>query len=173
MPLSRTQKSDMVEYISGIFDTNEVVVVFENVGLSVADVTDLRVQMRDAGAGVKVVKNRLAKIALKDRSGEKISELFKGPTVIAFSEDPVTAPKVLTKFAKDNEKLNILGGIMGETALDEAGVKALASMPSREEVLSSISGMLGVPGGNIVSAITAPASNIAAIAKTLAEREDA
>ncbi|MGV6801912.1 MAG: 50S ribosomal protein L10 [bacterium] len=171
--MSRNQKQEMVDYIGGVFDNNEVVVVFENAGLTVSEVSDLRVQMREAGAGVKVVKNRLAKIALKERAGEKISDLFTGPTVLAFSEDPVTAPKVLTKFAKANDNLSILGGIMGETPLDEAGVKALAAMPSREEVLSSIAGMLGVPGGNIVSAFTAPASNIASIAKTLTEREDA
>ena len=173
MPMDRQQKSEMVEWIEGVFDNNEVVVVFENKGLTVSEVSDLRTQMRQAGGGVKVVKNRLAKIAVKGKSGEQISDLFSGPTVLAYSEDPVTAPKVLTKFAKENDNLAILGGVMGETPLDEAGVKSLASMPSREEVLSSIAGMLTVPGGNIVAAATAPAANIASILTTIEEREGA
>jgi large subunit ribosomal protein L10 len=171
--MDRTAKAEMVEWIGGVFDANDVVVVFENKGLTVSEVSDLRTQMREAGGGVKVVKNRLAKIAVKDKSGEKISDLFKGPTVLAYSEDPVTAPKVLAKFAKDNENIEILGGVMGDTALDGAGVVALSKMPSREEVLSSIAGMLTVPGGNIVSVATAPAANIAACIKTIAEKEDA
>ncbi|MCI5045963.1 MAG: 50S ribosomal protein L10 [Aquisalinus sp.] len=173
MPMDRQQKTEMVDWIAGVFDANEVVVVFENSGLTVSEVSDLRAQMREAGGGVKVVKNRLAKIAVAGKSGEKISDLFKGPTVLAYSEDPVTAPKVLTKYAKDNDKITILGGLMGDTALDGAGVEALSKMPSREEVLSSIAGMLTVPGGNIVSVATAPAGNIAGILKTLAEREAA
>lgn len=173
MPMNRTEKSEMVEWISGVFDSSDSVVVFRNAGLTVAEVSDLRTKMRDAGGSVKVVKNRLAKIAIKGKGAEKISDLFTGPTVLAFAEDPITAPKVLVDFAKSNENVEILGGVMGETPLDQAGVKALASMPSREEVLSSIAGMLGVPGGNIVSVATAPAGNIAGILKTLAEREDA
>ncbi len=100
MPMDRQQKSEMVEWIAGVFDSNEVVVVFENCGLSVSEVSDLRARMREAGGGVKVVKNRLAKIAVEGKSGEKISHLFKGPAVLAYSEDPVTAPKVLTNMPK-------------------------------------------------------------------------
>ncbi len=173
MPMDRQQKSEMVSWVSDVFENNEVVVVFENAGLTVSEVSELRTQMREAGAGVKVVKNRLAKIAVEGKSGEQISHLFKGPTVLAYSEDPVTAPKILTKYAKDNDKCIVLGGVMGETALDEAGVTSLASMPTREEVLGSIASMLTAPGGNIISAITAPASEIASVLKTLEEREDA
>lgn len=173
MPMDRTRKTEMVEWIGNIFDTSEVVVVFENSGLTVSEVSELRTQMRAAGGGVKVVKNRLVKIAIEGKAGEKISDLFTGPTVLAYSEDPITAPKVLAKYAKDNDNVKILGGIMGETPLDGAGVEALAKMPSREEVLSMIAGMLAIPGGNIVSIATAPAGNIAGILKTLAEREAA
>nr|WP_205967395.1 50S ribosomal protein L10 [Aquisalinus luteolus]GGH95045.1 50S ribosomal protein L10 [Aquisalinus luteolus] len=173
MPMDRSQKSEMVDWIGNVFDSNEVVLVFHNTGLSVSQVAELRTQMREAGGGVKVVKNRLAKIAVSGKSGEKISDLFKGPTVLAYSEDPVTAPKVLTKYAKGNDKVVILGGIMGETPLDESGVQALANMPSREEILSSIAGMLGAPASNLAGAIGAPASNIASILKTLEEREAA
>ncbi len=173
MPMDRQKKTEMVDWIAGVFDANEVVVVFENGGLTVSEVSDLRNQMREAGGGVKVVKNRLAKIAIEGKSGEKISHLFTGPTVLAYSEDPVTAPKVLTKYAKENDKLTILGGVMGETTLDQAGVKSLASMPSREEILSSIAGMLMAPAGNIISAITAPATQLAGVLETLEERETA
>ena len=171
--MDRAQKTAAVEWIGGVFDENEVIVVLKNGGLTVAEMSDLRTQLREGGAAMKVVKNRLAKIAIADKPGSKISDLFAGPTAIAYSADPVSAPKVLTKYAKDNEKLEILGGVMGETLLDAAGVKTLASMPSREEVLSSIVGMIGGPASSLVSAVTSPATNLAGILKTLAEREDA
>ena len=171
--MNRTQKADTVEWISNVFDSNEVVVVMLNKGMTVAQASALRDQMREAGGGVKVVKNRLAKIAIKDKDASKIAGLFAGPTMIAYSADPVTAPKVLTKFAKDVEKLEILGGVMGETALDAKGVDALSKMPSREEVLGQIAGLLTAAHSNVVAAIAAPGRNLAGIAKARAEREDA
>ena len=173
MPMNRTQKADVVEWIKSVFDDNEVVVVVENKGLTVADASALRNEMREAGGGVKVVKNRLAKIAIADKPAKEIAGLFERPTFIAYSADPVSAPKVLAKFAKENDNLVILGGIMGDTALDAAGVDALSKMPSREEILGSIAGLLVAPHTNVVSAIAAPGKNLAAIAKTQAEREDA
>ena len=174
MPLSREQKTDQVDWINTVLNDNEVLVVMENRGLTVAEVSDLRTQMREAGGGVKVVKNRLAKIALKDRDGgEDTSALFKGPTVIAYSEAPVTAPKVIVNFAKDNEKLGILGGLFGGQAMDPKGVDDLSKMPSREEIIASIVGSLTAPASNIASAVGAPAKNIAGIVKTIAEKEDA
>ena len=173
MPLTREQKSDQVVWFENVLNDNEVVVVMKNAGLTVAEVSDLRAQMREAGGGVKVVKNRLAKIAIGDRPGSEVKELFTGPTVVAYSEDPVTAPKVIVKWAKDNDSLEILGALMGDTALDAAGVDNLSKMPSREEIIASIVGQIMAPGANIASAITAPATNLASITKTLAEREDA
>ena len=145
----------------------------KNAGLTVAEVSDLRNQMREAGGGVKVVKNRLAKIAIGDRPGGEVKDLFVGPTVIAYSEDPVTAPKVVVKWAKDHDNLDILGGLMGETALGAPGIDSLSKMPSREEVLSQISGSLTAPWTNISGAIGAPAANIAGCLKTMTEKEDA
>lgn len=171
--MDRTEKKDSVAWIDSVFAANEVVVVLKNTGLSVSDMTDLRSRLRETGAGMKVVKNRLAKIAIADKPGEKISNLFQGPTAIAFSADPVSAPKVLAKYAKENEKLVILGGMMGDESLDEGGVKALANMPSREDILASIAGMLMAPAQNLAGAISAPAANIASILKTLEERESA
>lgn len=170
--MDRTQKAEMVEWIGGVFDENAVVVV-ANGGLTVSEMESLRGDLREAGANMKVVKNRLAKIAISGKPSEKLAELFQGPTAIAFSEDPVAAAKAVKKFAKDNEKLKILGGAMGEEILDEKGVEALASMPSREELLASIVLTITSPASNLAGAIGAPASNIAGILETLENREAA
>jgi large subunit ribosomal protein L10 len=170
--MDRTQKAEMVEWIGGVFDANSVVVV-ANGGLSVAEFEALRGELRNAGATMRVVKNRLAKIAITGKPSEKLAPLFEGPTALAFSEDPVAAAKAVKKFSKDNEKLRILGGAMGEEILDEKGVEALAAMPSREELLASIVLTITSPAANIASAIGAPASNIAGILETLENREAA
>ncbi|MEL6369252.1 MAG: 50S ribosomal protein L10 [Pseudomonadota bacterium] len=170
--MDRTQKAEMVEWIGSVFDANSVVVV-ENGGLTVAEMSALRGELRDAGASMKVVKNRLAKIAITGRPSEKLSDLFNGPTAIAFSEDPVAAAKAVKKYAKENEKLKILGGAMGEEVLDEKGVEALASMPSREELIASIVQTIGSPASNLAGAIGAPASNLAGIIETLEKRDAA
>lgn len=162
----------MVEWIGSVFDANSVVVV-ENGGLTVAEMSALRGELREAGASMKVVKNRLAKIAITGRPSEKLSDLFNGPTAIAFSEDPVAAAKAVKKYAKENEKLKILGGAMGEEVLDEKGVEALASMPSREELIASIVQTIGSPASNLAGAIGAPASNLAGIIETLEKRDAA
>lgn len=170
--MDRAQKADMVEWIGGVFDANTVVVV-ANGGLSVTEFEALRGELRETGANMKVVKNRLAKIAIAGKPSEKLADLFDGPTAIAFSEDPVAAAKAVKKFAKDNEKLKILGGAMGEEIFDESGVEALASMPSREELLASIVQTIMSPASNIAGAIGAPASNIAGILETLENRDAA
>ncbi len=162
----------MVEWIGGVFDENAVVVV-ANTGLSVSEFESLRGELRSAGASMRVIKNRLAKIAITGKPSEKISHLFEGPTAIAFSEDPVAAAKAVKKFAKDNEKLKILGGAMGEEILDEKAVETLAAMPSREELLASIVQTIMSPAMDIASAIGTPASNIAGILETLETREAA
>ncbi len=170
--MDRTQKAEMVEWIGGVFETNTVVVV-ENGGLTVSEFETLRGELRGVGANMKIVKNRLAKIAISGKAAEKLSDLFQGPTAIAFSEDPVAAAKAVKKFAKDNEKLKILGGAMGEEIMDEKGVDALASMPSREELIASIIAAVTSPAAEIAGALGAPASNIAGILETLENREAA
>ena len=171
--MDRAQKEAVVDNLGQIFADSGVVVVAHYAGLTVAQMTDLRNRMREAGAGVRVAKNRLAKIALEGRPSAGMSQYLKGQTVLAYSEDPVTAAKVAKAYAKDNQKFQIVGGSMGGEVLDASGVDAVAEMPSREELLSSIVGMLMSPAGNIVSAITAPASNLAAICQTLEERDAA
>ncbi len=168
--VDRAQKEKVVEELGQIFESSGVVVVAHYAGLTVAEMQDLRAQMREVGGSVRVAKNRLAKIALDGTPNEPIAELLTGMTVLAYSEDPVAAAKVVDGFAKENEKLQILGGAMGGTALDVAGVKAVAKMPSREELISSIAGCIGAPASNIAGAIGAPASNIAGILSTIEDK---
>ena len=171
--MDRAQKEKVVEELGQIFESSGVVVVARYDGMTVAQMQDLRAEMRSVGGSVRVAKNRLAKIALDGKPCESIGKLLTGMTVLTYSEDPVAAAKIADAFAKKNDKFVILGGAMGNTALDPAGVKAVASMPSREELIASIVACIGAPAANIAGAIGAPASNIAGILSTLEEREAA
>jgi large subunit ribosomal protein L10 len=168
--VDRAQKEAVVGELGQIFADSGVVVVAHYAGLTVAQMTDFRTRMREAGGSVRVAKNRLAKIALEGTQAASIAPLLKGQTVIAYSVDPVAAAKVADAYAKINEKLVILGGAMGNSALDKAGVKAVASMPSREELIASIVAAIAAPAANLASAIGAPAANIASILSTIEER---
>ena len=168
--MDRAQKEKVVDELDQIFESSGVVVVSHYEGMTVAEMQDLRAKMSEAGGSVRVAKNRLAKIALNGQPCESVSEYLTGMTVLAYSEDPVAAAKVVDAYAKENGKLVILGGAMGDTALDVAGVKAVASMPSREELIASIVGCIGAPASNIAGAIGAPASNIASILSTIEEK---
>lgn len=167
--MDRAQKERVVEELGQIFADSGVVVVAHYTGLTVAEMQDYRGRMREVGGSVRVAKNRLAKIALKGTECEGISDLLTGMTVFAYSEDPVAAAKATEDFAKTNDKLVVLGGAMGGEILDPAGVKAVAAMPSREELIASIVGCIGAPAANIAGAIGAPASNIAGILSTIEE----
>jgi len=171
--VDRAQKEKVVEELGQIFESSGVVVVAHYAGLTVAEMQDLRARMRAAGGSVRVAKNRLAKIALEGKPGAAMADLLTGMTVLAFSEDPVAAAKVMEDYAKGNQKLEILGGAMGETALDRAGVKAVSELPSREELIASVVACIGAPAANIAGAIGAPASNIAGILSTIEERAEA
>ncbi|MDR9484784.1 MULTISPECIES: 50S ribosomal protein L10 [Sediminimonas] len=171
--MDRAQKEKVVEELGQIFESSGVVVVSHYAGLTVAEMQDLRARMRDAGGSVRVAKNRLAKIALEGKPCESIADLLSGMTVLTYSEDPVAAAKVTEEFAKENKKLEILGGAMGESALDRAGVEAVSKMPSRDELIAQIAGMLGAPASNIAGAIGAPASNIAGILSTIEDKAEA
>jgi len=170
--MDRTQKAEQIEWIGKVFDKNAVVVV-ANGGLTVAQMTELRGELTKSGAGMKVIKNKLAQIAISGKPAKKISDLFKGPTAIAYSEDPVAAAKVIEAYAKKNEKLVILGGAMGDEVMNAAGVKALAAMPSREELIGQIVQTIMSPGANLIGAITAPGAQLAGIIETLEKREAA
>ena len=168
--VDRAQKEKVVEELGQIFESSGVVVVAHYTGLTVAEMQDLRAQAREAGGSVRVAKNRLAKIALEGKPCESIGDLLSGMTVLTYSEDPVAAAKVAEDFAKKNDKFVILGGAMGENALDRAGVTAVSNMPSREELIASIVGCIGAPAANIAGAIGAPASNIASILSTIEDK---
>ena len=171
--MDRAQKEEVVKELGQIFTDSGVVVVARYSGLSVAEMQDFRGRMREAGGSVRVAKNRLAKIALEGTPCESMNDLMTGMTVLAYSEDPVAAAKAAMGFAKDNEKLEILGGSMGGEALDADGVKRVSAMPSREELLAEIAGLLGAPGANLAAAIGGPASTIASILTTIEERGEA
>ena len=168
--MDRAQKEQLVEDLGQIFESSGVVVVAHYEGLTVAEMQDLRARAREADASVRVAKNKLAKIALEGKPCASIADYLTGMTVLTYSEDPVAAAKVAQGFAKENDKLVILGGAMGENALDVAGVKAVSEMPSREELIASIAGCIGAPAANIAGAIGAPASNIASILSTIEEK---
>jgi large subunit ribosomal protein L10 len=171
--VDRAQKEQLVDELGQIFESSGVVVVSHYAGLTVSQMQDLRAKAREAGGSVRVAKNRLAKIALEGKPCASIAEHLSGMTVLTFSEDPVAAAKVAEGFAKGHDKFVILGGAMGETALDRAGVKAVSDMPSREELIASIVGCIAAPASNIAGAIGAPASNIASILSTIEEKAEA
>jgi large subunit ribosomal protein L10 len=173
LAVDRAAKQESITELSGVFKTSNVVVVAHYSGLTVAQMQTLRKQMRLAGAKVKVAKNRLAKIALKDADVASIGSLLKGPTVLAYSGDPVAAPKVAVDFAKANEQFVILGGAMGKTALDLNGVKALASLPSLDELRAKIVGLLVAPATKIAQLTNAPAAKVARVIQAYASKSAA
>jgi large subunit ribosomal protein L10 len=173
LAVDRAAKKESIDELSGVFKTANVVVVAHYAGLTVAQMQQLRQQMRQAGAKVKVAKNRLAKIALKDTDVASIASLLKGPTVLAYSGDPVAAPKVAIDFAKANEQFVILGGSMGKTALDQNGIKALASLPSLDELRAKIVGLLVAPATKIAQLTNAPAAKVARVVQAYASKNAA
>ena len=172
-PVDRAAKRELVSTLHGVFANTSVVVVAHYSGLTVADMQKLRTQMRQAGATVKVAKNRLAKIALEGTDVASIGPLLKGPTLIATSSDPVAAPKVAIDFAKGHEKFVILGGAMGKTALNPDGVKALASLPSLDELRAKLIGLIQAPATKIAQLTTAPAAKVARVVQAYASKGEA
>ena len=171
--MNRSEKTDTVAALNATFNEAAVVVVTRNLGLTVAQSTDLRLKMRDAGAGYKVAKNRLAKIALNDTQYESLSDLLTGPTALATSGDPVAAAKVAVEFAKTNDKLEIVGGAMGSTVLDVEGVMALASLPSLDELRAKLIGLVQAPATKVAQVIVAPAGQLARVFGAYAAKEAA
>ena len=171
--MDRAEKQELVSTLNALFKAANVVVVAHYSGLTVAQMQTLRQRMRQAGATVKVAKNRLAKIALEGTDVASIGSLLKGPTVIAYSNDPVGASKVAVDFAKGHEKFVILGGAMGKTALDPNGVKALAALPSLDELRAKIVGLIQAPATKIAQVINAPAAKVARVVQAYASKSQA
>jgi large subunit ribosomal protein L10 len=171
--VDRAEKRELVTDLNQAFKGAGSVVVAHYAGITVAQMNDLRVKMRTAGGTVKVAKNRLARIALQGTESEGIIDLFKGQTLIAYSEDPVAAPKVASDFAKGNEKLIILGGAMGSTTLNADGVKALATLPSLDELRGKLVGLIAAPATRIAQIVNAPAASVARVIGAYARKDEA
>ena len=171
--MDRAEKRELVTGLNEAFGNAGSVVVAHYAGITVAQMNDLRSKMRGAGATVKVAKNRLAIIALQGTESEGITKLFKGQTLVAYANDPIAAPKVASEFAKGNDKLVILGGAMGKTALDAEGVKALATLPSLDELRGKLVGLISAPASAIARIVNAPAASVARVIGAYARKDEA
>jgi large subunit ribosomal protein L10 len=171
--VDRAQKQELVAALHQVFSDTSVVVVAHYAGLSVADMNGLRGEMRSAGASLKVAKNRLVKIALEGTPAAGAAGLFVGPTAIAYSDDPVAAPKVAIDYARKNPNFVVLGGTMGETVLDADAVKSLASLPSLDELRARLAGMLTQPAARIAQVLAAPGAQLARVVNAYANKDEA
>lgn len=168
--MDRNEKAEMVKVLEGIFDNSGSVVMAEFSGMTVAEMTDLRAKLREQGANIRVVKNRLAKIALKGRPAEAAASKFVGPVAIAYAEDMISAPKVTVNFAKDSELFNILGGFMGEEIFDESGIVVLSKLPSREELIGMAAGRLLGQASQVAQRLMSPGSALSGAIAVIEER---
>ena len=171
--MDRSQKSETVSELNRTFTETSVVIVTRNLGLTVAQSTALRNRMREAGATYKVSKNKLARIALDGTKYGSLNDLLVGPTALSTSANPVAPAKVVVEFAKTNDKLEIVGGAMGDTVLDLAGVKALAELPSLDELRAKIVGLVQAPATKLVQIVQAPGGQLARLLSAHAEKEAA
>lgn len=171
--MDRSQKADAVAQLSEVFGEAGVVVVTRNLGLTVAQSTVLRTKMREAGATYQVAKNRLAKLAIKETDYSGLDSFLSGPTAISYSVDPVAAAKAVVDFAKGTDKIEIVGGSMGATVLDADGIKALATMPSLDELRGTIIGLVQAPATKIAQLTTAPAAKLARVFAAYGDKEAA
>ena len=171
--MDRAQKQESIEALKGVFADSGAVVVTHYMGLTVAEMTDLRGRLRKEGAQLQVVKNTLAQKALGGSIGEAGDALFKGPVAIAFAADPVSAAKVATQYAKDNEKFSVVGGLMGQQVLDQASIKALASLPSLDQLRAKLIGLVQAPATKIAGVLQAPAGQLARVMNAYATKDAA
>lgn len=171
--MDKAGKKVALESYKGIFDESGVVVVTHYSGLTVAKMTELRNKLREGGGQLKVVKNRLAKLALDGKGGDDAANLFSGPVALAFSPDPVSAAKAAADFSKDNENLVIIGGVMGEDVLDASGVKALAKLPSLDQLRGKIIGLVQAPATKVAGVLQAPAGGLARVVSAYAKKDAA
>lgn len=168
--MNRNEKAELIETLQSTLSEAAAVVVTHQTGLTVAESSELRGRMREAGAGFKVTKNRLTKIALQGTKYEDISDLFTGPTAMGTSADPVSAAKVLVNFAKENDKLTVIGGSLDGKVLDKAGVEALAKLPSLDELRAKLVGLLNAPATQVARVTQAPAAKLARVIQARADQ---
>ena len=170
--MDRAGKKELIDELHTSLKDTGTIVVAHYAGMTVAHMTEFRKRVKEAGGAVKVTKNRLAKLALKDTDAAGIIELFKGPTVVAFSKDPVTAARIAVNYAKVNDKLVILGGTMGKNVLDQAAVKALADLPSLDELRAKLIGLLNAPATKIARTIAEPGAQLARVIQAKASKTE-
>jgi large subunit ribosomal protein L10 len=168
--VDRAQKETVVAELDQIFTGSGVIIVAHYTGITVSEMSDLRLRMRNVGGSVRVAKNKLVKLALEGKECQSMMDLFSGQTALIYSKDQVAAAKIAVQFSKDNEKLVILGGSMGATSLDATGVVEVSKMPSKDELLSAIATMLGAPGANLVGSMNSPGVDIAGALSTIEEK---
>ena len=171
--VDRAAKQELVTTLHDVFKDTGVVVVAHYAGMTVAQMTDFRKRMKEAGGTVKVAKNKLAVLALKETSSEGISDLFKGQTCVAYSSDPMVAARIAVKYSRENDKLVILGGAMGSNVLDSASVKALADLPSLDELRAKLIGLLNAPATKIARTIAEPGAKLARVIQAQASKGEA
>ena len=171
--MHRSQKEALVASLKQTFGEINLVVVTQQSGMTVGQASDLRRKMREAGASFKVTKNRLTRLALEGTRFEALTSLFTGPTAIAYSDDPVAAAKVCVEFAKKNEKLTIVGGALGAQMLDPDGIKALATLPSLDELRGKLVGLLQAPATKVAGMVQAPAAQLARVFAAYSAKDEA
>ena len=168
--MDRAAKRELIDNLHGVLKSTGLVVVAHNTGMVAAQSADFRRKVKEAGGTVKVAKNKLAQLALKDTDAEQLSGLMKGPIIMAFSKDPIAAAKAAVTYAKGNEKLVILGGAMGKTILDAKGVKALAELPSLDELRAKLIGLLNAPATKIARTVKEPGAQLARVIQAKAAK---
>ena len=168
--MDRAQKAESIETLRGVFADAGAVVVTHYLGLTVAEMTDLRTRLRAQGAKLKVVKNTLAQKAMDGATGEAGDRLFTGPVAIAYAPDPVSAAKVVTDYAKTNDKFSVVGAVMGTTVLDQKGVGALATLPSLDQLRAQLVGLISTPATRVASVVQAPAGQLARVLRAYADK---
>jgi large subunit ribosomal protein L10 len=168
--VNREEKAELINTLQSTFAASASIVVAHQVGLTVAESSELRQKMRDAGAGFKVTKNRIAKIAVEGTKDEALKELFTGPTAVGTSEDPVAAAKALVEFAKSNDKVTIIGGTLDGALLDKAGIEALATLPSLDELRAKLVGLVSAPAAKLARIAQAPAGDLARVIQARADQ---
>ncbi len=171
--MDRARKEELVGSLHALFESTTLMVVTCPVGLTVAESTDLRRQMREAGASFKVTKNRLTRLALKGTKFEPLTDLFTGPTAIAYSDDPVAAAKIAVRYAEKNDLLKILGGAMGQQVLDVSAINALAKLPSLDELRGSLVRMVQTPATRIAAVLQAPGGQLARVLNAYSSKDEA
>ena len=168
--MNREEKAELINTLQSTFAEATSVVIAHQVGLTVAESSDLRAKMREAGAGFKVTKNRIAKIAVQGTKDEVLADMFTGPTAVGTSADPVAAAKTLVEFAKSNDKVTIVGGTLDGALLDKAGVEALATMPSLDELRAKLVGLVNAPAAKLARIAQAPAGDLARVIQARADQ---